>query len=64
MIEVVSGALLLAIPLTLAVWWNGAVVKPRDRLLECGPDKACRAEALRDFTAHHVVAARLNQLSR
>ena len=64
MIEVVSGLLLLTILLAFGLWWNAAVLKPRDRLLECGSNKECRAVALRGFTSHRVVTARFNQLTR
>lgn len=63
-LEVVSGAILVVTAAAGLAWWSSAVMTPRDRLLECGPDAACRTAAQRDFTAYQAVSARLNTLSR
>lgn len=62
--EWVSGALLVGGLVAAVSWWSTAVVAPRDRLLECGSNEACRAAALDRFTVHRVVSARLDQITR
>ena len=63
-LEAVSGAILAVVTVGGIAWWSSAVVTPRDRLLECGSDATCRANAQRDFPTYQAVSARLNALSR